>query len=97
MMTHAMTGYALQEYLIVIDIPEALRHKIEKAREELMTNYPVRQPKVGLVEVLGRAAGGTKDHRPPIAHHPVATALPGRIQRFRRLSHALHLYPGSHT
>lgn len=64
MMTHAMTGYALQEYLIVIDIPEALRHKIEKAREELMTNYPVRQPKTGRPHVgLVRFSAGRQEEQ----------------------------------
>jgi len=47
MNTSTMPGYLMREYLLVIDIPEALRHKIEKAREELMTNYAVRQPKTG--------------------------------------------------
>jgi len=42
-----LPGYQTREYLLVIDIPEALRHKIEKAREELVTNYPLRQPKTG--------------------------------------------------
>lgn len=42
-----MPGYRTREYLLVIDIPETLRHKIEKAREELMANYSLRQPKTG--------------------------------------------------
>ncbi len=40
-------GYQKHEYLLVIDIPEALRHKIEKAREELVDRYRITQPKTG--------------------------------------------------
>ena len=42
-----MTGYQKHEYLLVIDIPEVLRHKIEKARQDLMEHYHISQPKTG--------------------------------------------------
>lgn len=42
-----MPGYHQYEYLLVIDIPESLRHKIEKARQELADHYHIRQPKTG--------------------------------------------------
>lgn len=35
------------EYLLVIDLPEALRHKIEKARGHLLETYRIPQPPTG--------------------------------------------------
>lgn len=40
-------AYRKMEYLLVIDIPETLRHKIEKAREDLVSAYAIRQPRTG--------------------------------------------------
>lgn len=42
-----MPGYRVSEYLLVLDIPEALRHKIEKARTELLEKYIIPQPPAG--------------------------------------------------
>lgn len=42
-----MPGYRLSEYLLLLDIPEALRHKIEKARAELLEKYLIPQPPTG--------------------------------------------------
>lgn len=40
-------GYQKGEYLLLIDIPEVLRNKIEKARTAMTEQYPVHQPKTG--------------------------------------------------
>lgn len=40
-------AYRKMEYLLVIDIPETLRHKIERAREDLVSAYAIRQPRTG--------------------------------------------------
>jgi len=47
MNTINLPGYIKHEYLLVIDIPEVLRTKIEKVREELVQAYRIKQPKTG--------------------------------------------------
>jgi hypothetical protein len=42
-----MPGYRVSEYLLVLDVPELLRHKIEKARTELLEKYLIPQPPTG--------------------------------------------------
>lgn len=42
-----MPGYRMNEYLLVLDIPEVLRYKIEKARKELLEKYLIPQPPTG--------------------------------------------------
>lgn len=42
-----MPGYRVNEYLLLLDIPEALRHKIERARKELLEKYLIPQPPTG--------------------------------------------------
>lgn len=42
-----MPGYRVNEYLLVLDIPEALRHKIERARKDLLEKYLIPQPATG--------------------------------------------------
>lgn len=42
-----MPGYRVNEYLLVLDIPEVLRYKIEKARRELLEKYIIPQPPAG--------------------------------------------------
>ena len=42
-----MPGYRVNEYLLVLDIPEVLRHKIERARKDLLEKYLIVQPATG--------------------------------------------------
>ena len=42
-----MPGYRQNEYLLLLDVPEVLRHKIEKARTELLEKYLIPQPPTG--------------------------------------------------
>jgi 2'-5' RNA ligase len=42
-----LPGHRLYEYLLVIDLPEVLRQKIEKNRRALMEKYHILQPQTG--------------------------------------------------
>jgi 2'-5' RNA ligase len=42
-----MPGYRVSEYLLVLDVPEILRHKIEKVKAELLEKYLIPQPSTG--------------------------------------------------
>ena len=42
-----LPGYTINEYLLVLDPNEALRHKVEKSRQELLENFSIAQPPVG--------------------------------------------------
>lgn len=43
----SVPGHQLNEYLLVIDPHEELRHKIEKSRLQLTEKYHIRQPQTG--------------------------------------------------
>ncbi len=45
--TLSVTGHSLYEYLVVIDIPEALRNSIETDRQQITENYGIVQPPTG--------------------------------------------------
>jgi 2'-5' RNA ligase len=42
-----VTGHSLYEYLVVIDIPAALRKRIEADRQQITENYGIVQPPTG--------------------------------------------------
>ncbi len=42
-----MPGFRHNEYMLVLDLPETLRHKIENARKGMVEKFKIDQPKTG--------------------------------------------------
>jgi 2'-5' RNA ligase len=42
-----MPGFRHNEYMLVLDLPETLRHKIENARKGMMEKFKIVQPRTG--------------------------------------------------
>ncbi len=42
-----MPGYKQNEYILVLDLPETLRHKIEKVRKSMVEKFDLSQPRTG--------------------------------------------------
>lgn len=96
-----LPGYVVNEYLLVLNPHEALRHKIEKSRLELTEKYHIAQPPAGrphvsLVSFAGKvrcnACDGREDYPPVAGDRHGGKTVYGRITGFWQLPYACHLY-----